>query len=52
MGYGRTYWYALDYIGQRDVTGRSLVMDSGMETDINAAYNDYVAKITAEMPAN
>lgn len=39
-----TYWYALDYVERRDGTGTTLSLGSGVDTDIEAVYDEYVQK--------
>jgi hypothetical protein len=39
-----TYWYALDYIERRDSAGSTLALGSGLDTDIDAVYDEYVEK--------
>jgi len=39
-----TYWYTLDYIERKDSTGTALSLGSGLDTDINAVYDEYVEK--------
>jgi hypothetical protein len=40
-----TYWYTLDYMERRDDTPHStLALGSGMDTDLDAVYDDYVEK--------
>ena len=39
-----TYWYALDYVERRDGTGTTLSLGSGVETDIEKVYDEYVQK--------
>jgi hypothetical protein len=42
--YPGTYWYAQDYIERDDGSGSSLSMGSGTDTDLQAAYGEYVEK--------
>ncbi len=39
-----TYWYTSDYIERKDNTGTTLSLGSGLDTDINAVYDEYVEK--------
>jgi len=39
-----TYWYTLDYIERKDSDGTTLSLGSGLDTDINAVYDEYVEK--------
>ena len=40
-----TYWYTLDYMERRDDTPHStLALGSGMDTDLDAVYDEYVEK--------
>lgn len=39
-----TYWYSHDYIERDDGSGSSLSMGSGTDTDLEAAYEEYVTK--------
>jgi hypothetical protein len=39
-----TYWYTLDYIERKDSAGTTLSLGSGMDTDIDAVYDEYVEK--------
>lgn len=44
-----TYWYTLDYMERRDDTPHStLALGSGMDTDLDAVYDDYVEKYGQE----
>jgi len=42
--YPGTYWYAQDYIERNDGSGGSLSMGSGTDDDLEAVYDEYVAK--------
>lgn len=42
--YPGTYWYAHDYIERNDGSGGSLSMGSGTDDDLEAVYDEYVAK--------
>jgi hypothetical protein len=39
-----TYWYTLDYIERKDSAGTTLSLGSGLDTDINEVYDEYVEK--------
>ncbi len=39
-----TYWYTLDYIERKESDGTTLSLGSGLDTDINAVYDEYVEK--------
>jgi len=39
-----TYWYTLDYIERKGSDGTTLSLGSGLDTDINAVYDEYVEK--------
>jgi len=39
-----TYWYTLDYVERKDGAGTTLSLGSGLDTDINAVYDEYVEK--------
>lgn len=39
-----TYWYAQDYIERDDGSGGSLALGSGVETDVDKVYAEYVEK--------
>jgi len=44
-----TYWYTLDYMERRDDTPHStLALGSGVDTDLDAVYNEYVEKYGQE----
>jgi len=44
-----TYWYTLDYMERRDDTPHStLALGSGMDTDLDAVYDEYVEKYGQE----
>jgi hypothetical protein len=44
-----TYWYTLDYMERRDDTPHStLALGSGMDTDLEAIYDEYVEKYGQE----
>lgn len=39
-----TYWYTRDYLERDDGSGATLAMGSGMDTDLEAVYQEYVQK--------
>jgi hypothetical protein len=39
-----TFWYTLDYVERKDGAGTTLSLGSGLDTDINAVYDEYVEK--------
>jgi len=39
-----TFWYTLDYVERKDSSSTTLSLGSGLETDIDAVYDEYVEK--------
>lgn len=39
-----TYWYTQDYVERKDSASTALSLGSGLDTDINAVYDEYVEK--------
>jgi hypothetical protein len=39
-----TYWYTQDYVERKDGASTALSLGSGLDTDINAVYDEYVEK--------